>query len=504
MLGRWADSVRKLDSPAFLALILAVYLGLGLATAITRTPWQDEAWFGSPAWNLAHNGFMGTTILDPASSTWKSVNLTGIDKHTYWVMPLSMLLNSAVFRVFGFGSLAMRLPSLAFGLLFLFAWRAILRRLGAAPGVTGTALLLIAVDFHFQTQAADGRMDSMTAAFGYAAIAAYLALRERRWLAAVAVSQALAAAAVFTHPNGALLALLLAVTTLVLDRKRIGIAAIAVAALPYLAIGAGWGLYIAQDPGAFRAQLLGNAAGRGPTITTPLAALQMEIVHRYLYNFGLAPWTSASGRLNLVPLLILLAGTALCFAVSEIRRHPGYRLILIWTAITAVYLTWFEGLKTLYYLIYLTPLYSVLCAAAAGWLWERRQRARVPVAAAVALLALLQGVRTIAIAARRPRQTTFAPAVRYLREHYTPATFIMGDGSLMFGLGPGWNLLDDFHLGYDSGKRPDVIVLDAAWDDRILMLRPLHPGIWEHTQRILAGYHEVYDQAAYRILERAR
>ncbi len=232
--------------------------------------------------------------------------------------------------------------------------------------MTGTALLLIAVDFHFQTQAADGRMDSMTAAFGYAAIAAYLALRERRWLAAVAVSQALAAAAVFTHPNGALLALLLAVTTLVLDRKRIGIAAIAVAALPYLAIGAGWGLYIAQDPGAFRAQLLGNAAGRGPTITTPLAALQMEIVHRYLYNFGLAPWTSASGRLNLVPLLILLAGTALCFAVSEIRRHPGYRLILIWTAITAVYLTWFEGLKTLYYLIYLTPLYSVLCAAAAG------------------------------------------------------------------------------------------------------------------------------------------
>ena len=496
--------MRRLDSPTVLALILAVYLGLGLATALTRAPWQDEAWFGSPAWNLASRGFMGTTILDPASSTWKSVVLTGIDRHTYWVMPLSILLNSAVFRVFGFGSLAMRLPSLAFGLLFLFAWRTILRRLRAAPGVCGMALLLIAVDFHFQSQAADGRMDAMTAGLGYAALASYLALRERRWMAAIALSQTLAAASVFTHPNGAILAVLLAVTTLVLDRKRIGPAALALAALPYLAIGAGWGLYIAQDPAAFRAQFLGNAAGRGPTITTPVVALTMEVVHRYLYNFGLAPWTSASGRLNLVPLLILLAGTVLCFTVRDIRRHPGYRLILAWTAITACYFTWFEGLKTPFYLIYLTPLYSVLCAVGALWLWERRPRARVPVAAAVAVLALLQGVRTLAIAARRPRQNTFAPAVRYLREHYTPATFIMGDGSLMFGLGPGWNLLDDFRLGYNSARRPDVIVIDAAWEDRIHMLRELHPPVWEHTQRLMAGYREVYNQAAYRVLQRAQ
>src|SRR5260370_23872382 len=157
-----------------MVLILAVYMGLGLATALTRTPWQDEAWFGSPAWNLSHRGFLGTTVLDPGSSTWKSVDLTGIDRHTYWVMPLSLLLNSAVFSMFGFSSLAMRLPSLLFGLLFLLAWRAILRRLGAPPGVTIAALLLIAVDFHFQSQAADARMDAITARLCYCAIAAYL------------------------------------------------------------------------------------------------------------------------------------------------------------------------------------------------------------------------------------------------------------------------------------------------------------------------------------------
>ncbi|HXA50743.1 MAG TPA: hypothetical protein VNV86_10585, partial [Candidatus Acidoferrum sp.] len=165
---------------------------------------------------------------------------------------------------------------------------------------------------------------------------------------------------------------------------------------------------------------------------------------------------------------------------------------------------WFEGLKTPLYLLYVTPLYSVLCAIAAGWLWDRLPKARVPVAAALAMLVLLQGVRTAAIAARKPRQRAFAPAVRYLQGHYTPATFIMGDGSLLFGLGPEWHVLDDFRLGYNTGKRPDVIVIDEAWDDRIGMLREQHPDIFEHTRRVLSGYHEVYNQAAYRILERPR
>jgi hypothetical protein len=152
----------------------------------------------------------------------------------------------------------------------------------------------------------------------------------------------------------------------------------------------------------------------------------------------------------------------------------------------------------------LTPLYSVLCAVAGGWLWKHRPNARVPVAAVLALLLLLGGLRTAGIAARNPKGTTFAPAVRYLRDHYTPSTFIMGNGSLMFGVGPDWKVLDDFRLGYDTGKRPDVIVIDDSWEDRIGMLRQLSPTIWEHTQRVLGGYREVYNQAAYRILERVR
>ena len=119
-------------SPRYLAaaaVIVAVYLGLGLTNVLTRAPWCDEAWFGSPSYNLAYRGFMGTTVLDPASSTWKNVKLTGIDAHTYWVMPLNLLYNAAAFRIFGFSILPMRLLSLAWGLAALAAWGAILWKL---------------------------------------------------------------------------------------------------------------------------------------------------------------------------------------------------------------------------------------------------------------------------------------------------------------------------------------------------------------------------------------
>ena len=494
--------MRRPDSPAALGLILLIYLGLALATAYTRSPWVDEAWFGSPAWNLSAHGFLGTTILDPASSTWKNVDLTGIDRHTYWVMPLSLLLNSATFRFFGFGSLQMRASAIIFGLFLLLAWRTILVRLHATPVLTLTALLLIAVDYHFQSQAADGRMDAMAAGLGYASLACYLALRERRLPAAVGTSHLLAAASVFTHPNGILLAVLLVITTLYLDAKVIRVKLVALAATPYLVFAAGWGIYVAQDPASFRAQFLGNAAGRGPTITTPLLALKMEIVNRYLYNFGLAPWSSLSGRLNVIPLVILLAGTILCFVSPAIRRHPGWRLLFLWTSVAVVWFTFFEGLKTQFYLIYITPLYCVLTAVAASWLWNGWPGKRLLVAAALIVLVVLQVTRTVTIASRDPKRHAYLPAVRFLRGRYSPADFIMGDGSLMFGLGPDWNLLDDFRLGYNTGKQPRAIVIDDSWTDRIGMLQQASPAIWQHTQRVLSGYSVIYDQFGYRILER--
>ena len=484
-------------------LIVLVYLGLGLTDVFTRAPWCDEAWFGNPAYNLAYKGFMGTTVLDPASSTWKSVRLTGIDRHTYWVMPLNPLLNAAGFRVFGFSIFSMRLLSLAWGLIALCAWGAILWKLTGEPLLTLGSLGLIAVDFHFLLQASDGRMDVMTVALGWSGVAAYLLLRERSFPLAVVVSQGLTAMACFTHPNGALLVLILLATTLYFDRRRIRIGTAAMAAIPYLAGAASWGLYAAQSPPDFVAQFLGNAADRGPTIMTPLAALRLEISHRYLDNFGFAAWSSRAGRLNAIPLGIFLAGAAVCLLVREIRQHPVYRLLILWTVLAVVFMTGFEGLKTHFYLIYLTPLYSVLLAVAVGWIWRRRPRWRIVPAAVLLVFVALQAARTPVAASRNPRRTTYDPAVQYLRARFNRNTFIMGSASLIFALGPDWNILDDFRLGYNSGKRAEVVVIDPHWTDGIEMLQTQQPPIYAFiTQLLGTEYREVYNQGGYRILIR--
>ncbi len=446
---------------------------------------------------------MGTTVLDPASTTWKSVKLTGIDRHTYWVMPLGLLINAAGFRVFGFNIYSMRLLSLLWGLIALCAWGAILWKLTGQAWLTLGSLGLIAVDYHFLMQASDGRMDVMTVALGWSGIAAYLLLRERSFPLAVVVSQSLTAMAFFTHPNGALLAMLLAATTVYFDRKRVRAGALALQAIPYLAIGAGWALYIAQSPADFRDQFLGNASGRGPTITTPLAALRLEISHRYMENYGLAEWSSASGRANVIPLVMFLAGVAACLLVREIRQHRGYRLVLIWTAIVAAYLTELEGLKTHFYLIYLTPLYSMLLAAAVRWMWLESPRRRWALGAAMFLFVGLQAVRTPTIDWRKRRQLDYDPAVQYLRGQFKPSTFIMGGGGLLFGLGPQWNILDDVRLGYDSGKRAEVVVIDPSWDQGIQMMEGYTPKVYAFVGHLLATeYREVYNRGGYRILVR--
>ncbi|MEO8597162.1 MAG: hypothetical protein ABI759_27835 [Candidatus Solibacter sp.] len=489
---------RLLAAPA---LIVLAYLVLGLTNVATRTPWCDEGWFGNPAYNLAYKGFMGTTVLDPASSTWKSVKLTGIDRHTYWVMPLSLLANAAGFRLFGYSIYSMRLLSLLWGLLALAAFCAILWKLTGRPLLAFGGAGLIAIDYHFLMQASDGRMDAMALALGWSGVAAYLLLRERSFLQAVAVSHAFAAIAFFTHPNAVMPALILAATTLYFDRSKVRLGTVAIAALPYLLVGAGWAIYIAQSPADFVTQFLGNAGGRGPTITTPLAALRLEITHRYMDNFGLAPWSTWSGRLNLIPLVIFFAAVVLCLVVREIRRDPAFRLVLLWTAIVLFFLTELEGLKTHFYLIYLTPLFSILLAAAVAWVWQKRPRWRVAICGVMLLFVGLQALRTVNGAWRNRRQLAYDPAVRFMQEHVDPKAFIMGDAALLYGLGPSWNVLDDVRLGYNSGKRPDIVVINPAWQDSLLMMQTNAPAIHAYASHLLATeYREVYNQGGYRVL----
>ena len=125
-------------------------------------------------------------------------------------------------------------------------------------------------------------------------------------------------------------------------------------------------------------------------------------------------------------------------------------LALLCPAILAV----IDGVKRPFYLIYAVPfaiavMSVVLVRTRTRWL-------------AIPLLALQ--VAGLALAMRHDAYSEqYLPAVAFLRSHEQPRTLIMGPSEFGFQLGYDRELVDDFRLGYNSGKTPDYIVIDPNY-----------------------------------------
>src|SRR5262245_41775348 len=114
---RWF-SIKRLS---WIGLISVVYLLAAASIASRRAPWNDEGWFAEPAYTLITKGYMGSPIIHPRG-TWLRGELTGIQTHTYWIMPGSPLIQAAWYRLFGFGVMQMRAISILAGLLVIWTW----------------------------------------------------------------------------------------------------------------------------------------------------------------------------------------------------------------------------------------------------------------------------------------------------------------------------------------------------------------------------------------------
>jgi 4-amino-4-deoxy-L-arabinose transferase-like glycosyltransferase len=489
------------STPALVCFITLVYVGLAIAHALTMRPWCDEGWFSNPAENLLSTGRMETSVLDTTAS-WRQVNLQGIDRHTYWVMPLYLLAQAAWYRITDFSLVSMRLLSVLWGLVALLSWYVILKRLSGSTTVVLLALALLAVDFQFLLTAVNGRMDMMTFALETAALAAYLSLRERRFAAAVLVSQTLAAAGLFTHPMGALGVVGLAFVSLYCDRKRVRFVHIATAALPYIVGAAGWGLYILESPSDFVAQFSSNASGRLGLLTEPLAALRREIVIRYLTSYGLAPGLPAPGRLKGIILAIYIAGVLVAFATRSIRNDRLLRILLILAAWNALGVTLLDSYGIGWYLIYIIPFAIVLLSISVNHLWSSRRVPPTAIALALTLLIAIQFVVSASRVAKNDRRD-FLSAAGFLRNRLDGYRLVMASAEFGIPFRFDRRMLDDFRLGYRSRKTPDLIVMDSPryclWSE---LLRDQDPGNYRYIHNLLSSYRVVYNHGAYRMYER--
>jgi len=500
----------RLCAAAFVVIAI-VYLICAYALALTRMPWYDEGQNANPSFDWIERGTTGISVVEPSGAPVASrepIELLRIQQRNYTEMPVYLVLLTAWFKVFGVGVLALRSFTIWCGLTSLLAWFLIVRKLTMDFLVTIVAGLLIAIDYGFALRVSEGRMDALSAALGFSGIAAYLYLREHHFTLAILVSQTFTALSGLTHPNGGLLTfagLLFLITYY--DFGRLRFFHLLIASVPYLLGAAAWGLYIAQDVAAFRAQFTANArfGGRLQTFSAPFENLKQEILQRYLISLG--GWSAASSAAQKLKILIPLAYAAGLLGVLStpaLRKTRGSRVLLILTGLYFVVLAFTDGRKSQCYLIHIIPLFITLVAVFIVWLWREKKALRILTGASVTALVLLN-IGGIAYQARQdPYHRIYLPTISYIKANIQPAQLIMGPGSLGIGLRYPGNLLDDIRLGMRSGKAPEWIVVDEWYSGCFAAMKSIEPDAYRFVEQRLKDYRPVYQNGSITILSRNR
>jgi len=474
-----------------------LYLLLGSGSALTRLPICDEAWYANPAFNLSAGRSMGTTVLESAGTP-----LHGLERHTYWVMPLYIVGEASVYEVFGPGLLQTRLFSLAWGVVLLASWFVILRILcdtdsNAAKYVALLGVFVMAVDSYLIAVGSTGRSDMMCAGLGAAGLAAYLGLRRRSLSLALFISNGLTAASGMTHPNGVLYLANLIFLVVYFDRRRIRLLHVGAAAAPYLIGAAVWSAYILQDPSDFIAQFGSNARTRASGMTSLWTVIRRE-AQRYVDAYGLGWQTSALARIKIVMLLAYLAGIAGVLLSPCLRRQPSARVLLSMTAITFALMVVVEGAKQDWYLVHIIPLFGALLAVWVVHCLKDRALPAAVVAVGMAGFVLVNVGLVGWLLHREDYQSKYMPVVEFLRTAPNERARIIGSAELGFQVGFD-RVRDDTRLGYYSRQQPDLIVVEQIYEDWFRKHQVREPDVYRHVRTTLAAARKVFDNGQYQV-----
>jgi 4-amino-4-deoxy-L-arabinose transferase-like glycosyltransferase len=469
--------------------ILAIWSVFALMLAASDVPWSNEAWAAIPALNLAQHGYMGNTVL-ASNGTW----LAGIERHTYWMMPMHLLAQAGWYKLIGFSLMRQRLLSVLFGLVGLCAWLIISLRLSGNAATALLSVLIIGFERNFWNSAANGRMDMMAAGLGSAAIASYLLVAAKKPTKALLIGHSLAAAAILTHPCGVLFAVALAIVPFRTGTWRWTAANCAAIAVPYIAALTSWGGYIAQAPSDFHAQFFGNVSGfageylqrdRFGGIAAPWKAIWLEVKLRYLDSFGFANLRNIPSLIS--AMWLTFAATAAAFAIScrDLRETRAVRVL--GSCALAIFLTMalFEGMKFRHYLVYSLPFLGAL--AAIGWtgLWQKRPALRPLLFLALSAVLATQAAAIREHFQRNPLRTEFGSAANCLKTALTPSDYLIAPAEFGYSLGFESFLSDDVHLGFRTGLSPRFIVTSGWYRQWIRNSSRREPDAYRFAQHLL-------------------
>ncbi len=470
---------------------IVIFINLAIITALTARPESDEGGFANPAINLVRKGNFGTDVYEMEKST-----LTRINERTYWVMPLFLLNAAAFFKVLGFSLIAMRLVSICWIVILILAWYAIVLKITHSNSTAAFCTAFLACNYVVVSAGSVGRGDAMCAALGFTALATYLWLRESRLPLAIFVSQFLIVLSGLTHFLGILSFVGLIFLIIYLDRKSITLKLIFVASIPYMIGGTLFGLWVFQDPVAFRDQFFKNAqmSGRLTGLSSPLTGILQEFTYRYPRAFGLLGNSKGySGPIYLKSFILLgyIIGVIGIASTRSLRENRRIRAIFIVMLIYFVVMALIDGQKLAVYLIYLVPFYSIFLAIWVKKMWDSLAIPRILLLIAITGFFVLQTGGILL----RARQNTYAngyyPAVEYLNETAKPEDLIMGSAELRFSLDPKLKHIADGEFGLHSDKRPKFIVFDPGVADSLKESETFHPQFFRYFPRLLKNEYKI-------------
>jgi 4-amino-4-deoxy-L-arabinose transferase-like glycosyltransferase len=475
---------------------LILFLALAIGMSVTRIPWCDEVLFNSPALNLITKSHMGMSNVETAGSV-----AVGLDRYTYTTPPLFFLAQAAWYKLLGFGLFLMRATSLLWSLVVLAAFFRIVRKMTGEAHMALLAVILLGLDYTFLMGVSSGRPDMMSLALSLSAWASYLELRENHFSWAILVSHSLVAASGLTHPIGGLLSLLtILFLILYFDTRRIRWTHVGIAAIPYLVGGIGWGVYILQKPEYFIAQFTASVSGfdRAEGFKNPLINVWRE-PFRYLNYYGIRAGASPVILLKIALLPGYLLGFIGVLTSSTFRRRPQTRMLLYLALINGLGLALIDGSKLGVYLVHVIPWYLALLAAWLHWLWITRAVPRWLTVGALAALLMVQVGPVVYRIRLNTYHNEYLPAIAFIRQYWNPEARIMGPVDLGPGLDFSESLVEDTSLGYVSGKRFAMVVMDPRLQEHWVNFSRQKPAISAHVGEVMKDFRPAFQNQQYTV-----
>ncbi len=467
--------------------LLALSLGLAIGYCFTRAPWWDEGVFADVSINLLHRGHLGSHVLySYGYRAWPQA-----DRYTYWQFPLYLIALAGWFRLFTPTAESMRIFSVFWGCIYLFAWFLFVRKLGGSASLAWLVCTVVALDYAYLSAASDGRMDMMCAALGQAAIAAFVALKDSSWSRAVFAAACFGAASLFCHPMGALTNAML-VSVVILNSRKYSWTGILKAAIPYLAGAALYGIYILQAPGVYIAQM---RAATGYRVSTKLGLLRnifTDFPSRYLAYYYAD--LSGAAKLKVLALVFALAGVLALALTPKLRTMPLCRTLLVLACMGYLGVAALDNQLLPVYFIYSMPIMAACAAVWAWYAWQRHGWWRA-CAALIIIPVLVSVCGFLYKISHNEYANIYEKAIAVIRSELPQNGIVMGGSELAFALGFDDHLIDDRYLGVTSGITPDLYVVNPYYGSS--------GESWEHAQKKLRQcYHLTYVNEYYRVYAR--